>query len=61
MRFLETEDGQLIAVKHIVCIHGVNVRPGRSWHQADFVHGSEARTASCSAETIQNFLEGQDL
>lgn len=56
MLFLRTEAGALIAAKHIVCIHGLNSRPHRSWHDIDYVHGGDARTTTASQADVEDFL-----
>ena len=56
MLFLETATG-LVAAKHIVRIGAVNTRPGRSFHEIDYVHGGEARSTIASEAAVQDFLE----
>ena len=61
LRFLQTEAGEFIAAKYIVKICGLNSRPNREWHEVHYVHGSEACTATVSAQVVSDFLEEQNL
>jgi hypothetical protein len=60
MLFLQTEAGALIAAAYIVRIGGLNTRTHRTWHEIDYVHGTDACTTTASAEAVERFLTSED-
>jgi hypothetical protein len=62
VKFLETENGDLIAAKAVVRIGPLNTRTHitRRWHEIDYVHGSEAHSTTASEDAVAYFLGSTD-